>query len=197
RRARERVAHAQVGGLEWYWPRAENPRRSSAPQAVRLLAPFDPVVHDRARFELLWGWTYRFEAYTPAAKRKLGYYALPLLWRDRADGAQRASARFTQGVVSFDRGKHSAVLFLNAKVARLRPLQDGVAKLAVEVEQGELSFRYDRGEKRLQHARAIFIVSLKFIGAAKGGLRVETKGNTSIRADDRLNHHFRGSELFN
>src|SRR5206468_1156843 len=67
--------------------------------------------------------------------------------RDGADGAQRASARFTQGVVSFDRGKHSAVLFLNAKVARLRPLQDGVAKLAVEVEQGELSFRYDRGEK--------------------------------------------------
>jgi uncharacterized protein YcaQ len=53
---------------------------------VRLLAPFDPVVHDRARFELLWGWTYRFEAYTPAPKRKLGYYALPLLWRDRVIG---------------------------------------------------------------------------------------------------------------
>ena len=29
-----------------------------------------------------WGWAYRFEAYTPAPKRKLGYYALPLLWRD-------------------------------------------------------------------------------------------------------------------
>jgi uncharacterized protein len=29
---------------------------------------------------------YRFEAYTPAAKRKLGYYALPLLWRDRVIG---------------------------------------------------------------------------------------------------------------
>jgi uncharacterized protein YcaQ len=51
-----------------------------------LLAPFDPVVHDRTRFELLWGWIYRFEAYTPAAKRKLGYYALPLLWRDRVIG---------------------------------------------------------------------------------------------------------------
>jgi uncharacterized protein YcaQ len=53
---------------------------------VRLLAPFDPVVWDRRRFELLWEWPYRFEAYTPAAKRKLGYYALPLLWRDRAIG---------------------------------------------------------------------------------------------------------------
>jgi uncharacterized protein YcaQ len=53
---------------------------------VRLLAPFDPVVHDRTRFEMLWGWSYRFEAYTPAKKRKLGYYALPLLWRDRVIG---------------------------------------------------------------------------------------------------------------
>ena len=51
-----------------------------------MLAPFDPVVHDRTRFEILWGWTYRFEAYTPAAKRKLGYYALPLLWDDGVIG---------------------------------------------------------------------------------------------------------------
>ena len=53
---------------------------------MRLLAPFDPVVWDRRRFELFWGWAYRFEAYTPAPKRKLGYYALPLLWRDRVIG---------------------------------------------------------------------------------------------------------------
>ena len=53
---------------------------------MRLLAPFDPIVWDRVRFELLWGWQYRFEAYTPAAKRKLGYYALPLLWRDHVIG---------------------------------------------------------------------------------------------------------------
>ena len=35
---------------------------------------------------MLWGWAYRFEAYTPAPRRKLGYYALPLLWRDRVIG---------------------------------------------------------------------------------------------------------------
>lgn len=87
RRARERLGHAQVDGVEWYWPNEENPRRSStAPEEVRLLTPFDPVVHDRSRFELFWGWIYRFEAYTPAARRKLGYYALPLLWRDRVIG---------------------------------------------------------------------------------------------------------------
>jgi uncharacterized protein YcaQ len=51
-----------------------------------LLSPFDPVVRDRTRFELLWGWEYRFEAYTPAHKRKFGYYALPLLWRGHVIG---------------------------------------------------------------------------------------------------------------
>jgi uncharacterized protein len=53
---------------------------------VRFLAPFDPVVWDRRRFELFWGWAYRFEAYTPVSKRKLGYYALPILWRDEVIG---------------------------------------------------------------------------------------------------------------
>jgi uncharacterized protein YcaQ len=86
RRARERLAQARVGGVDWFWPNEENPRRAVAPETVRLLAPFDPVVHDRSRFELLWGWIYRFEAYTPKPKRKLGYYALPLLWRDRVIG---------------------------------------------------------------------------------------------------------------
>jgi hypothetical protein len=60
---------------------------------VRLLAPFDPLVWDRDRWEILWGWTYRFEAYTPAAKRKLGYYALPLLWRDRVIGWANLTAK--------------------------------------------------------------------------------------------------------
>ena len=65
----------------------DSPERVRCPaDSVRLLAPFDPVVWDRRRFELLWGWAYRFEAYTPAPKRKLGYYALPLLWRDRVIG---------------------------------------------------------------------------------------------------------------
>jgi uncharacterized protein len=74
--------------VTWLWPEGENPvsKRHSVPDAVRLLAPFDPVVWDRRRFELLWGWAYRFEAYTPAPKRVRGYYALPLLWRDQVIG---------------------------------------------------------------------------------------------------------------
>jgi len=85
-RAKERLSHARVDGVDWYWPGGKDPARSEPPDTVRLLTPFDPVVRDRDRFELLWGWVYRFEAYTPAHKRKLGYYALPLLWRDRVIG---------------------------------------------------------------------------------------------------------------
>jgi uncharacterized protein len=85
-RALDRLGHARVDGVDWYWPAGERPERFEPDDGVRLLSPFDPVVWDRRRFELLWGWAYRFEAYTPAAKRKLGYYALPMLWRDRVIG---------------------------------------------------------------------------------------------------------------
>jgi len=87
-RARARLAHATFDGVDWCWPANENPAssRHTPDDAVRLLAPFDPLVWDRRRFELLWGWAYRFEAYTPAAKRVRGHYALPLLWRDRIIG---------------------------------------------------------------------------------------------------------------
>ena len=85
-RARLRLPHASIDGVDWYWPAEERVGRTAAQDSVRLLTPFDPLVWDRDRFELLWGWVYRFEAYTPAAKRKLGYYALPLLWRDRVIG---------------------------------------------------------------------------------------------------------------
>jgi uncharacterized protein YcaQ len=87
-RAKRRLAHARADSEDWYWPATENPasRRWCPDEAVRLLTPFDPIVHDRRRFEVFWGWSYRFEAYTPAPKRKLGYYALPLLWRDEVVG---------------------------------------------------------------------------------------------------------------
>ncbi len=86
-RAKARHAHAKVDGTDWYWPADEDPARGwRIPPKVRLLAPFDPVVWDRRRFERLWGWAYRFEAYTPAAKRVRGHYALPLLWRDEVIG---------------------------------------------------------------------------------------------------------------
>ncbi|MCW5661581.1 MAG: YcaQ family DNA glycosylase [Burkholderiaceae bacterium] len=85
--AKARLAHAHVDGTDWYWPAGEDPAAApETPERVWLLAPFDPVVWDRLRFERFWGWPYRFEAYTPAPKRQLGHYALPLLWRERVVG---------------------------------------------------------------------------------------------------------------
>ena len=102
KRAKQRLSHAQVDGVDWYWPTGETPTRHAPQDLVRLLAPFDPLVWDRRRFEMLWGWPYRFEAYTPAHKRKLGYYALPLLWRDRVIGWGNVSLK--NGALAADLG---------------------------------------------------------------------------------------------
>ncbi len=76
---------ADVEGLAYIWP-AGTLRAAKPAATVKFLAPFDPLVWDRRRFEHLWGWRYRFEAYTPLPKRKLGYYAMPLLWLDAVIG---------------------------------------------------------------------------------------------------------------
>jgi uncharacterized protein YcaQ len=101
-RAKRRLARARVDDVDWYWPTGERPGVAEPDDNVRLLAPFDPVVWDRRRFELLWQWPYRFEAYTPVPKRRWGYYALPLLWRDRVIGWANASVAGT--VLNLDVG---------------------------------------------------------------------------------------------
>jgi uncharacterized protein YcaQ len=79
-----------IDGLTYVWPNEKIPD-DEAPRRVRFLAPFDPLVWDRRRFEHLWRWPYRFEAYTPAAKRLRGYYAMPLLWREAVIGWANAN----------------------------------------------------------------------------------------------------------
>jgi len=54
--------------------------------AVSFLAPLDPLVWDRRLLRELWGFDYRWEVYVPAAKRKWGYYVLPILFGDRFVG---------------------------------------------------------------------------------------------------------------
>jgi uncharacterized protein YcaQ len=86
--AKSRYVHAQVDGQPWFWPHDENPMaaRDSVDSKLRFLAPFDPVVWDRRRFQLLWGWEYKLEAYVPAPERRMGYYAMPMLWGDQMPG---------------------------------------------------------------------------------------------------------------
>ncbi|MBB1075043.1 winged helix-turn-helix domain-containing protein [Rhodoferax sp. 4810] len=126
-RAKQRLASARVDGVTWYWPADESPttRRPAPGDVLRLLAPFDPVVWDRRRFELFWGWAYRFEAYTPAAKRVRGYYALPLLWRDQVIGWGNLAVRGAQLDVELGYVTGSAP----REAAFHRALEDELARL--------------------------------------------------------------------
>lgn len=87
-----------VNDIRYIWPTGAITKRCPDDK-VRFLAPFDPIVWDRNRFEHFWGWSYRFEAYTPIAKRKLGYYAMPLLWRDDVIGWVNVSRRGAESQV--------------------------------------------------------------------------------------------------
>jgi uncharacterized protein len=130
-RAKTRWHHAEIDGTIWVWPDAlrVDVGRDELDERVRLLAPFDPVVWDRHRFELFWGWAYRFEAYVPAAKRKLGYYALPMLWRDQVIGWANAKVSPDEGELRVDIG------YVNARAPRARAfraeLDDEISRLSM------------------------------------------------------------------
>ncbi len=61
-------------------------RPGDGPAGASFLAPLDPIMWDRDALEPLYGFEYRWEVYTPAAKRRWGYYVLPILFGDRLVG---------------------------------------------------------------------------------------------------------------
>jgi uncharacterized protein YcaQ len=68
-------------GKQEHWARPETlePAEQGAPGLVHILSPFDPLIIQRKRTELFFGYGHRFEAYVPKAKRLFGYFALPVL----------------------------------------------------------------------------------------------------------------------
>jgi len=77
---------ACVAPADWRERFALRGGRSKSEVEMLALAPFDPIIRDRARALRLFAFDYRFEAFTPAAKRRYGYYVMPLLEGDRLVG---------------------------------------------------------------------------------------------------------------
>jgi hypothetical protein len=100
------------------------------PGRLRLLSPFDPVLRNRQRTERLFGFDYRIEIFTPAAKRRYGYYVFPILEGDRFTGridlkADRAMDRLlVQGLwlepgITLSKSRRARLMTELARQARL------------------------------------------------------------------------------
>jgi hypothetical protein len=83
----EREMAAESAGAE--------PRPGDGGPGCCFLAPLDPIMWDREALLPLYGFDYRWEVYTPAVKRRWGYYVLPILFGDRLVG--RIEPRIDRG----------------------------------------------------------------------------------------------------
>lgn len=100
----------------------------AAPNRLRILSPFDPMLRDRNRTERLFGFHYRIEVFVPEARRRYGYYVFPVLEGDRLIGRLDARARRAEGVL------HVAAFWpepgLTTPKRRLERLDAELARLA-------------------------------------------------------------------
>ena len=106
KRLRERTAAGELaarttsdGEVVYALPGTLDSAARKAPDVVRILSPFDNVVIQRERAAAVFGFDYTIECYVPEAKRRFGYFALPILFRDGFVGrmdckAHRAERRF-------------------------------------------------------------------------------------------------------
>ena len=88
---RRQLVEVVIEGAEkirhWSAPEALEQGGLTAAGRVHILSPFDPLIIQRKRLKLFFGYEHVFEAYVPAAKRKYGYFALPVLVDDRVVAA--------------------------------------------------------------------------------------------------------------
>ena len=88
-----------------------------------LLSPFDNLIHDRERLEMLFGYRYRIEIYTPVHLRKLGFWAMPVLHGDRIIGSVDPKVDRERRVLVVNR-------VVAERAAPLRAIRGAVAELA-------------------------------------------------------------------
>lgn len=99
-----------------------------APDCMRLLSPFDPVIRDRARVTRLFGFDYRFEAFVPEPKRQYGYYVLPMLEGEQLVGRLDSKFQREQGILAVRRVFWEPRLKVTKE--RRKKLDEALARLA-------------------------------------------------------------------
>lgn len=100
-----------------------------------LLSPFDRLIHDRRRAMELFDFEYGIEMYKPKAKRRWGYFALPILFQDRLVGKLDATADRKQGVLRVN-AVHEDEAFTKDMVAAVDAEVEALADwLALNVER--------------------------------------------------------------
>jgi uncharacterized protein len=109
---------AVIEGVKGTW--RVDPGRLGQPLSGRaaLLSPFDRLIHDRKRTDELFEFDYQLEMYKPAAKRRWGYFALPILYDDHLVGKLDASADRKAGVLRVS-AVHQDVPFTKAMSAAI------------------------------------------------------------------------------
>jgi uncharacterized protein YcaQ len=124
---------AVVEGVKGTW--RVDPAQLGQPFSGRaaLLSPFDRLVYDRKRTLELFGFGYQLEMYKPAASRRWGYYALPVLYGDRLVGKLDATADRPAGVLRVH-AIHRDVPFTTAMTEAVgREIEDLARWLALDL----------------------------------------------------------------
>lgn len=117
---------AEVEGVKGAWRVDPTLLGQEFEGRTALLSPFDRLIHDRVRAEGLFGFEYTLEMYKPAAKRRWGYFALPILHHDRLVGKLDAIADREASVLRVN-AIHEDVTFTRAMTNAVQAELDELA----------------------------------------------------------------------
>jgi uncharacterized protein YcaQ len=125
---------ARIAGVKGSWRVDPVALESTVPlNRTVILSPFDRLVFERDRVTDLFEFEYALEMYKPAAKRRWGYFALPVLHHDRLIGKVDATAEHAEGVLRVDAVYEDGRWTTATRDAVAGALQDLADRLGLEV----------------------------------------------------------------